>query len=206
MKWGKCKEAEPFPQAGYPGTLSSLVPALCGHWAKPSPTYFVHPSPNPHPRGQAVWERGAALVAQRFVHPTIPTRVCCCGRLRARRPSSAPSAQCGHCHPSGTNGVWWGRGGQREREKGGGELVLFPGLEAAPKGSQGQNLCVSVCPPHSLARLSPLRCSPDTSSHRLACFKDGSTSFRSNSPPGSLGSLWSPAPGLLTVSAVLGFS
>lgn len=95
---------------------------------------------------------------------------------------------------------------EREREKGGGELVLFPGLEAAPKGSQGQNLYVSVCPPHSLARLSPLRCSPDTSSHRLACFKDGSTSFRSNSPPGSLGSLWSPAPGLLTVSAVLGFS
>lgn len=50
MKWGKCKEVEPLPQAGHPGTLSSLVPAACGHWAKPSPTYSVHPSPNPDPR------------------------------------------------------------------------------------------------------------------------------------------------------------
>lgn len=150
MKWGKCKEAEPFPQAGYPGTLSSLVPASCGHWAKPSPTYFVHPSPNPDPRGQALWERGAALVAQRFVHPTIPTRVCCCGRLRASRPSSAPSAQCGHCHPSGTNGVWWGRGGQREKErKAVGSWFSFQAWRLLLKEARGRTfvyLCVHPTP------------------------------------------------------------
>lgn len=197
---GSVKRLSPSPQAvGHPGTLSNLVPAGCGHWAKPSPPILSSRLPTLTAGTDAVGV-GAASLARRFVQPTIPTRACCCRRLRARRPSSAPQ------HNVGTAiGAAQMECGGEGRAEGRGGLVLFPSLEAAPRGDQGQNLCVSVCPPHSLARLSPLRCTPDTSSHRLACFKVGSTSFWSNSPPGSR-SLWSPAPGLLTLSAVLGFS
>lgn len=127
----------------------------------------------------------AALVARRFVHPTIPTRACCCGRLRARRPSSAPSAQCGHCHRSGTNGVWRGRGGQGG---GAGSRSRFGGCSQRKPGAEP--LCLSVSTP-LLSTSVPAEMHSRHEQPRAGLFKVGSTSFWSSSPPGSLDSLWS---------------
>lgn len=86
---------------------------------------------------------GAASLAQRFVQPTIPTRACCCRRLRARRPSSAPQHNVGTAIGAaqmecGGEGRAEGRGVACSLSKLGGCSQRKPGAEP---------LCVCVSTP-----------------------------------------------------------
>lgn len=145
------KRLGPTAQRGYPST-----PA---HWFQPGVDTADNCCPSTCPQGVAPWERGSfssTASSSNNSHQGLRLQ-----EMEAKETFICPSAQRGHCHQSGTNGVWRGMGGQRERP------ALLPGWKAAPWGSQGQDLCVSVCPPRSLARPAPLRCTPDTGGHRL---------------------------------------
>lgn len=142
MEMGKCEEVEPLPPSSWPPwDTQQSGPSRVWTLGKAKPSYSFLPSPNPD-RRDGCRGSGGSFLSTTVCSTNNSHQGLLLQETEGKETFICPSAQCGHCHRSGTNGVW--RGGEGRGKGGTGSLSKLGGCSQRRPGAEPLCVCVST--------------------------------------------------------------